>query len=125
MRLRDGGSIRFQALLYNVTIYHQLNHQTESGYVDGIGNEILGAKILNTLDKKIETHTVTEERIKLEDLKIKAEGVDTAKLVKFNGIIYGQSFALIEYGGNLNKTIGQIDYLIEEKYLPQIDGETN
>ena len=125
MRLRDGGSIRFQALLYNVTIYHQLNHQAESGYVDGIGIEILGAKLLNTVDKKLETLTVTEERIKLADLKIKAEGVDTAKLVKFNGIIYGQSFALIEYGGNLNKTIGRIDYLIEEKYLPQIDGETN
>jgi len=51
MRLRDGGSIRFQALLYNVTIYHQLNHRVESGYVDGIGIEILGVKVLNTIDK--------------------------------------------------------------------------
>ena len=60
MRLRDGGSIRFQALLYNITIYHQLNHQVESGYVDGIGIEILGLEILNTTDK-VETHTVTEK----------------------------------------------------------------
>jgi len=52
MRLRDGGSIRFQALLYNVTIYHQLNHQLESGYVDGVGIEILGAELINTVDKK-------------------------------------------------------------------------
>jgi len=125
MRLRDGGSIRFQALLYNVTIYHQLNHQTESGYVDGIGIEILGAKVLNTVDKKIETVTTTEERIKLSDLKIRQEGVDTNKLVKFNNTIYGQSYGLIDYAGDINKTIGQIDYLIEEEYLPQINGETN
>ena len=125
MRLRDGGSIRFQALLYNVTIYHQLNHQTESGYVDGIGIEILGAKVLNTIDKKIETVTTTEERIKLSDLKIKQEGVDTNKLVKFNNTIYGQAYGLIDYAGDINKTIGQIDFLIEEEYLPQINGETN
>lgn len=60
MRLRDGGSIRLQALLYNITIYHQLNHQVEKGYVDGIGIEILGLEILNTTDK-VETHTVTEK----------------------------------------------------------------
>lgn len=50
MRLKDGGSIRFQALLYSVTKYHRLDYSTESGYVDGIGIEILGAEILNTTD---------------------------------------------------------------------------
>lgn len=58
-------------------------------------------------------------------MKIKAEGVDTTKLVKFNGTIYGQSFAIIDYGGDINKTIGRIDFLIEDEYLPQLDGETN
>ena len=53
MRLKDGGSIRLQALLYNITIYHQLNHQVESGYVDGIGIEILGAKVLNTTEELV------------------------------------------------------------------------
>ena len=76
MRLRDGGSIRFQALLYS-------------------------------------------------DLKIKAEGVNTTKLVKFNGNLYGESFAIIDYAGDLNKSIGKIDFLIEEEYLPQLDNETN
>ena len=60
MRLKDGGSIRLQALLYNITIYHQLNHQVEIGYVDGIGIEILGLEILNTTDR-VEKHTVTEK----------------------------------------------------------------
>ena len=60
MKLKDGGSIRLQALLYNITIYHQLNYQVEKGYVDGIGIEILGLEILNTTDK-VETHAVTEK----------------------------------------------------------------
>jgi len=123
MRLKDGGSIRLQALLYNVTFYNKLNHATEDGYTKGIGIEILGLEIFN--NTIVEEHTVTKERIKLSDLKIKAEGVDTTKLVKFNGTIYGKSFAIIDYGGDINKTIGCIDFLIEEEYLPQIDGETN
>ena len=123
MRLKDGGSIRLQALLYNVTFYNKLNHATDDGYTKGIGIEILGLEIFN--NTIVEEHTVTEERIKLEDLKITAEGVDTTKLVKFNGTIYGKSFAIIDYGGDINKTIGRIDFLIEDEYLPQLDGETN
>ena len=124
MRLKDGGSIRFQALLYNVTIYHKLNHQVEDGYVEGIGVEILGLEIINTTNK-VETHTVTEERAKLADLKIKAEDVDTTKLVRFNDVLYGESFAVIDYAGDMNKSIGKIDFLIEPEYLPELDGETN
>lgn len=123
MRLKDGGSIRLQALLYNVTFYNKLNHATDDGYTKGIGIEILGLEIFN--NTIVEEHTVTEERIKLEDLKITAEGVDTTKLVKFNGTIYGKSFAIIDYGGDINKTIGRIDFFIEDEYLPQLDGETN
>lgn len=51
MRLKDGGSIKFQAALYSITKYHQLNHETETGYIDGIGVEILGIEIINTIDK--------------------------------------------------------------------------
>ena len=38
--------------LYEVTIYHKLDHETESGYVNGIGIEIFGADIINTTNKK-------------------------------------------------------------------------
>ena len=51
MKLKDGGSIKFQAALYSITKYHQLNHETETGYIDGIGVEILGIEIVNTIDK--------------------------------------------------------------------------
>lgn len=53
MKLKDGGSIKFQAVLYSITKYHKLNHETESGYIDGIGVEILGIEIVNTINKKI------------------------------------------------------------------------
>ncbi len=56
MRLKDGGSIKFQALLYNVTKYHKLDDSSESGYVDGIGIEILGAEIFNN------TETIAPEK---------------------------------------------------------------
>lgn len=51
MRLKDGGSIRFQALLYSVTKYHKLDHNAEDGYVDGIGIEILGMEVYNSTEK--------------------------------------------------------------------------
>lgn len=51
MRLKDGGSIRFQALLYSVTKYHKLDHNAEDGYVDGIGIGILGMEVYNSTEK--------------------------------------------------------------------------
>ena len=52
MRLKDGGSIEYSALLYKVTKYHRLAPiDAESGYIDGIGIEILGVEIFNNTDK--------------------------------------------------------------------------
>ena len=50
MRLKDGGSIRFQAILYNITKYHQLSHVEEDGYNDGIEIEILGIEIFKYME---------------------------------------------------------------------------
>lgn len=125
LSLKDGGSVEFRAFLYSVTKYHQINHEVDGGYVDGIGIEILGAKVLDTRTKKTETITMTEERTKLENLEIKAEGIDTTKLVRFNDTLYGKSYAIIDYAGDMSKALGKIDYLIEEEHLPIIEGETN
>lgn len=72
----------------------------------------------------IKTINITEKK-KIESLEIKVDGVDTTKLVRFNDTLYGKSYALIDYAGDLSKSIGKIDYLIEKEYLPIIDGETN
>lgn len=125
LRLKDGGSIKFKAMLYSITKYHQINPELNCGYVDGIEIKILGRKVLDTRTKKLETITVTEERTKLKNLRIEAEGVDTTKLVKFNNVLYGEALAKINYAGDLNNPIGKIDYLIEAEYLPVVNGETN
>ncbi len=75
--------------------------------------------------KKTEILNTAEERTKLKDVKIKANGVDTTKLVRFNDTLYGKSYAVIDYAGDMSKSLGKIDFLIEEEYLPILEGETN
>ena len=43
MKLKDGGSIQYKALLYKITNYHKLASEgSNKEYIDGIGIEILG-----------------------------------------------------------------------------------
>lgn len=123
-RLKDGGTVEYKALLYKLTDYHKFGTDTE--YVEGIKFEILGKEIFNNLTMHhIERNPETDKKVKLKDLKITAKNVDTTKLVKFDGVLYGKSNALIDYAGDLNKSIGKIDFLIGEEYMPELNGETN
>ena len=126
-KLKDGGTVEYRALLYTITDYHKLileTDESESGYIEGIKIEILGIEIFNSLDEK-ESFAKTEERVKLADVKIDTKEINTKKLVKFNGTLYGKSNALIDYAGDFNKSVGKINFLINEEYMPQLDGETN
>lgn len=62
--LNDGGSIEFKALLYTVTKYHKLNENTQNGYLEGIGIEILGIEVYNNINKQL---IKSENNKKLED----------------------------------------------------------
>lgn len=126
-KLKDGGTVEYRALLYTITDYHKLileTDESESGYIEGIKIEILGIEIFNSLDEK-ESFAKTEERVKLTDVKIETKEINTKKLVKFNGTLYGKSNALIDYAGDFSKSEGKINFLINEEYMPQLDGETN
>ena len=126
-KLKDGGTVEYRALLYTITDYHKLileTDESESGYIEGIKIEILGIEIFNSLDEK-ESFAKTEERVKLADVKIETKEINTKKLVKFNGTLYGKSNALIDYAGDFSKSVGKINFLINEEYMPQLDGETN
>ena len=48
----------------------------------------------------------------------------TEILVKFDGIVYGKSNAIIDYEGGTEK-IGVIDKLIDKELVPSLDNETN
>lgn len=61
----------------------------------------------------------------VSDLK-RNELASTEILVKFDGILYGKSHAIIDYAGILDKEkIGTIDKVIDNKYVPKLNNETN
>ena len=45
IRLKDGGSIEYKAVLYSITKYHTLNPESSKGYDDGWKIKILGLTI--------------------------------------------------------------------------------
>lgn len=50
MKLKDGGSVEYRAILYKITKYHKLALDSESGdskYINGVGIEIFGIEIYN------------------------------------------------------------------------------
>lgn len=60
-----------------------------------------------------------------EDVSIlNSNKVDVNILVKFNDILFAKSNSIIDYSGNSN-SVGFIDKLIPNKYIPKLNGETN
>ena len=49
MRLKDGGTVKYQALLYSVSDVHRLAPSVESGYEEGLIIEILGMQVFNNV----------------------------------------------------------------------------
>lgn len=49
MRMKGGGTVKYQALLYSVSDVHRLAPTAESGYEEGIIVEILGIQIFNSV----------------------------------------------------------------------------
>ena len=49
MRMKDGGTVKYQALLYSVSDVHRLAPSMESGYEDGIVIEILGMQVYHNV----------------------------------------------------------------------------
>ena len=54
----------------------------------------------------------------------KNEYASTEILVKFDNVLYGKSYAIIDYAGGTEK-IGVIDKLIDNEYVPKLNNETN
>ena len=50
MRMKDGGTVKYQAVLYSISDVHRLAPSKASGYEDGIIIEILGVQIMNNVD---------------------------------------------------------------------------
>ncbi len=48
-RYKDGGSVAYKALLYEVIDYHQLDTESETGYRDGLEIKVLGMSVYNNM----------------------------------------------------------------------------
>jgi len=55
---------------------------------------------------------------------LKSSNTSTSVLVRFGGILYGKSYAMIDYAGGSSQ-IGTIDKLIASEYVPKNNNETN
>lgn len=51
IRYKDGGSVRYRAILYDVTKYHQLDSKSETGYNDGWKIKIIGIPIYDDFNE--------------------------------------------------------------------------
>ena len=47
LRLKDGGTVVYRAVLYSIEDVHRLDHNSESGYIEGIVINVLGFEIYN------------------------------------------------------------------------------
>lgn len=81
--------------------------------------------------KKVLEKNDNGEWIKVENYDLvtsleKNEKASTEILVKFDGVLYGKSNSIIDYAGNLeSERIGIIDKLVDSKYVPKFNNETN
>ncbi len=50
-RYKDGGSVRYKAVLYDITKYHQLDLKSETDYNDGWNIKVLGIEAFNNFDE--------------------------------------------------------------------------
>ncbi len=63
MRLKDGGTVEYRALVYKISNVHKLNLNSDNGYDDGIIIEILGIEVLNTVNSNIKNNTSNSNTI--------------------------------------------------------------
>lgn len=52
-RYKDGGSVRFKAVLYDVTVWHQLDENQPDGFRDGLCIKILGNTVCDRLEDEV------------------------------------------------------------------------
>lgn len=58
MRLKDGGTVEYRAILYKISKVHRLNVYSETGYHDGLIIEVLGMQIYNNVENNISIKTL-------------------------------------------------------------------
>ena len=89
MRLKDGGSVKYSALLYSVTDVHRMSSAME-GYEEGTIIEVLGLEVYNNVISGIEKNDVSV--VLLHDSEYKETTLEATpkileKLIEMNALI--------------------------------------
>jgi len=84
-----------------------------------ISISIVGCKKVEEENKKN-----YEGYIKIEEANLTSDVADKTVLVRFDGVLYGKSFTMVDYKGG-QQPLGKIEVLIDEIYVPKFDKETN
>ena len=56
--LKDGGSVKYKAVLYSVTRIHALNDNSSTGYEDGLEVKVLGITVYNVRNVYVNTSKI-------------------------------------------------------------------
>lgn len=82
--LKDGGTVEYKALTYKISKVHRLNHNSESGYEDGLIIELLGFEIYNNVNNSMQDDSITknDRQEEIEWNEISNNGVDEELLFK-------------------------------------------
>lgn len=68
LRMKDGGTVKYQAVLYSISDVHRLAPSLASGYEEGIVIEILGMQVYNNVGNKSETVQFHDKTLNKSDL---------------------------------------------------------
>ncbi|NMA51295.1 MAG: DUF3221 domain-containing protein [Mollicutes bacterium] len=129
MRLKDGGSMEYKAILYKIIKVHKLNEQYQGGYEKGWKINILGIQVYNKTDIKLKSDEVILEA-KIVDINNDGMLVEVTKDTKGFGKGNHVSVNISEININIKENLN-IDFQIKitfngsvnESYPPQIDAE--
>ena len=83
-KLKDGGTIHYDAILYDVHDVHRISLECETGYDEGLVIEVLGIEIYNNVKPTCDHEHHTEEEIGEEGLDALNDPYFTGKVLEIN-----------------------------------------
>lgn len=99
-RLRDGGSVEYNAVLYKITDVKRLNPKSATGYEKGIIIEVFGVQIFNNVSF---------------DVVVNVHNIDGVSMKIVEGSLTNSSAVVVIEDLNENKYVYSEEFLIEKK----------
>ena len=124
---RTNGAEKYDNYSYNYV--DEENKLVIVGLVDNSieQQEWFKKNIVNSKYIKFEqgNHVTNENYSSYESVStLNSNKADVTVLVKFDGILFAKSYSIIDYAGG-TESVGTIDKLIPNIYVPKLNGETN